>query len=73
MIGNSNDDQTNFPQKLLLFDAQVSRPCNGSCSPVNTKLSKSLLSRIMQLGGFMKPFLKSMYAIEKLGAEVLGR
>ena len=42
MIGNSNDDQTNFPQKLLLFDAQVSRPCkafvNGSCSPVNTKL-----------------------------------
>ena len=41
MIGNS-DDGTNFPHKLLLTNRQVA-----------VKLSKTQLSKMMQLGGFL--------------------
>ena len=53
VIGNSND-ATNFPHKLLLTDTQVSRLCktflNGSAA--NVKLSKTQLSKTVQLVGF---------------------
>ena len=49
---NSNDE-TNFPHKLLLTDKQVSNICkafaNGSSA--NKNFSKTLLSKIIQLGG----------------------
>ena len=53
VIGDSNDE-TNFPHKLLLTDTQVSRICkafaNGSSA--NIKLSKTQISKIIQLRGF---------------------
>ena len=51
MIGNSNDD-TNSPHKLVVTATQVLRPrkdfANGS--PCNTKLLKTQLSTMVQLG-----------------------
>ena len=71
-IGNSNDDEINFLHKLLLTDMQVSRFCQvfGNGSSANIKLSKTQLSKMVQLGGFIENFLKSMDAIAKLGGEV---
>ena len=66
-------DETNFPYKLLLTDTQVSRLrkvfANGSST--NMKLSKTQLSKKVQLGGFLGklfgslvktalPFIKNM-------------
>ena len=52
MIGCSNDE-TNFSNKLLLTDAQVSKICkaftNGSSA--NIKFSKTQLSKMIQSGG----------------------
>ena len=52
MIINSNDE-TNFPHKLLLTDKQVLNIskafANGSSA--NKNFSKTLLSKIIQLGG----------------------
>ena len=48
MIGNS-DDGTNFPHKLLLTNRQVA-----------VKLSKTQLSKMMQLGGFLGRLLGSL-------------
>ena len=52
MADNSNDE-TSFPNKLLLTKTQVSRIrkafANGSSA--NVKLSKNQLSKILQLGG----------------------
>ena len=49
LIGNSND-KTNFSQKLLLTDTQLSKICkafaNGSSA--NIKLLKTQLSKIIQ-------------------------
>ena len=61
LIIDSND-QTNFSHKLLLTDRQVSRlrktfPKNSSA---NIKLSKTQLSKIAQLGGFL--FLEPLKA-----------
>ena len=51
MIRNSNDE-TNFSQKLLLTDTQVSKICkafaNGSSA--NIKFSKTQLSKMIQSG-----------------------
>ena len=53
LVGDTNDE-TNFPNKLLLTGTQVSRLCkefaNGSSA--NVKLSKTQLSKMMQLKGF---------------------
>ena len=51
-IGDSNDE-TNFPHKLLLTNTQVSRIhkffANGSSADI--KISKTQLSKMVQLGG----------------------
>ena len=51
MPDNSYDD-TSFPLKLLLTDAQVSRLCRAFANnlPAKIKLSKTHLSKIAQLG-----------------------
>ena len=53
VIGGSNSE-TNFPLKLLLTGTQVSRICKTfvNDSSGNIKLSKSQLSKMIQLGGF---------------------
>ena len=54
MIGNYNDE-TNFPQKLLLTDTQDSKIhksfANGSSA--NIKFSKTQLSKMIQSGGIL--------------------
>ena len=54
MIGNS-DNETNFPHKLLLTNRQVSNFCQDFANYLLTdiKLSKTQLSRMVQLGGFL--------------------
>ena len=54
MIGNSNDE-TNFPHKLLLTDRKVAnlRKAWANNWPVNTKLPKTQLSKMIQQGGFL--------------------
>ena len=53
VVGDSND-KNNFPHKLLLTNAQVSKLrtafVNGSSA--NIKLSKTQLNKIGQSGGF---------------------
>ena len=53
MIGSSNDE-SNFPQKLLLTNTQVSKICKNFAndSSVNMKVSKTQLSKMMQSRGF---------------------
>ena len=53
-IGDSNDE-INFSNKLSLTDIQVSRICKSfaSGSSANTKCSKTKLSKMVQLGGFI--------------------
>ena len=66
IIGNS-DDETNFPHKLLLTNRQVAnlRKAFVNNSSVSIKLSKTQLSKIAQLGGFLGrllgPSLKQDY------------
>ena len=54
MIGNSGDE-TNFPHKLLLNNRQVANLCKAFANHTSTdiKLSKILLSKMIQLGGFL--------------------
>ena len=54
MIRNS-DDKTNFPHKLLLTNRQVAnlRKAFASHASTDIKLSKTQLSKIIQLGGFL--------------------
>ena len=58
MIGSSNDE-TDFPHKLLLTNIQVSKIhkafTNGSSA--NIKFSKTQLSKMIQLGGFISDIL----------------
>ena len=51
MIGNS-DDETNFPNKLLLTNRQVANLSKAFANHTSTdiKLSKTQLSKIIQLG-----------------------
>ena len=55
MIGNSNDDEANFPHKLLLTDRQVAKIHETFANNLsaNVKLSKTQLSKIMQSDGFL--------------------
>ena len=54
LIGSSNS-KTNFPQKLLSTDTQVSkiRKAFANGASANMKFSKTQLSKILQLGGFL--------------------
>ena len=54
MIGNS-DDETNFSYKLLLTNRQVANLCKAFANYLSTdiKLSKTQLSKMIQLGGFL--------------------
>ena len=51
LVGNSNDE-TNFPYKLMLTDAHISKI--QKASTVNINFSKIQLSK-MQAGGFIYP------------------
>ena len=51
MIGDSNDKR-NFPHELLLRDRQVSS-IRKAISSVDIKFSKTQLSKVIQLGGFL--------------------
>ena len=69
MIGNS-DDETDFPHKLLLTNRQVANLRKAFANYLSTdiKLSKTQLSKTIQLGGFLgrlidplaKPLAKSV-------------
>ena len=52
MVG---DDETNFPHKLLLTNRQVTNLCKALAkkSLTGIKLSKTQLSKMVQLGGFL--------------------
>ena len=54
MIGNS-DDETNFPHKILLTNRQVAslRKAFANYLSTDIKLSKTQLSNMIQLGGFL--------------------
>ena len=54
MISNSNDDEANFPHKLLLTDRQVAKIHKTFANNLsaNIKLSKTQLSKIIQSDGF---------------------
>ena len=58
MTGDSND-QTNFPQELLLTDRQLSsiRKAFANNSLVDVKFSKVQLSKMIQSGGFLGKLL----------------
>ena len=58
MIVNSNDD-TNFPDKLLLTNRQVAtlHEAFASNSSTDINLSKSQLSKMIQSGGFLDRLL----------------
>ena len=58
MIGNTNNE-TDFPHILLLTDSHVSMICKAFTynSSASIKLSKILLSKIVQSGGFLVNFL----------------
>ena len=54
MVGNSNDN-TNFPNELLLSNRQVAniRKAFAKNTSIDIKLSKTKLSKMMQSGGFL--------------------
>ena len=54
MVGNSNDN-TNFPHELLLINRQVAniRKAFPKNTSTDIKLSKTQLSKMIQLGGFL--------------------
>ena len=49
------DDEANFPYKLLLSNRQVTNLCKAFAKHTSTdiKLSKTQLSKMIQLGGFL--------------------
>ena len=53
MTVNSSDNKTNFPRKLLLNDTKILRTCEAfpNNSSANIRLSKSKLSKMIQLKG----------------------
>ena len=64
-VGESNDE-TNFPDKLLLTNTQVSKICHvfANGSSANIKFSKSQLSKIIQSGGFLgRRLLKTGFSL----------
>ena len=71
MIGNSYDE-TIFPHKLLITDRQVSHlhKAFSNNSSTDIKLSKTQLSKMIQLGGFLDrllgPLLKTGLPLKKM-------
>ena len=65
VIGGSNEE-TNFPHKTLLTDRKVSKLCKNFAnnSSANIKLSKTQLSKIAQLGGFLGRLIGSLLKVE---------
>ena len=61
MIGNSNDN-TNFPHELLLTNSQVAnlRKAFANHTSSDIKLSKTELSKMIQLGGFLGRLLSPL-------------
>ena len=70
VFGDSNDEN-NFPHKLLLTNAQVSklRKAFVNNSSANIKLSKTELHKIGQSGGFLGRLLESLL---KTGSPLIG-
>ena len=70
MIGYSNDE-TNCQHKLLLTNRQVANLCKAFANylPTDIKLSKTQLSKMVQLGGLfdrlLGPFLKARLPLTK--------
>ena len=70
IIGNS-DDEANFPHKLLLTNRQVAnlRKAFANHTSTDIKLSKTQLSKMIQLGGFLGrllgPLLKTGLPLTK--------
>ena len=64
MIDNS-DDETNFPHKLLLTNRQVAnlRKAFANHTSTDIKLSKTQLSKMIQLGGFLGRLLDPLLKI----------
>ena len=54
MVGNSNDN-TSFPNELLLTNRQVANICQAFAenTSIDIKLSKTQLSKMIQSGGFL--------------------
>ena len=80
VIGDSNDE-TDFPNKLLLTNTQVSRICKAFTNSLsaNIKLSKIQLSRIAQSGGFFLiinnlrvPIMRASLEITSIGDRIAG-
>ena len=75
MIGNSmefhSEDENDFPHKLLLTNRQVAnlRKAFGNHTSTDIKLSKTQLSKMIQLGGFLGrllgPLLKTGFPLIK--------
>ena len=65
MVGNS-DDKTNFPHKFLITDRQVSHLRNSfsNNSSRDIKLSKTQLSKMIQLGEFLGRLLGPLLKTE---------
>ena len=61
MVGNL-DDETNFPHKLLLTNRQVTNLSKAFANNSSTdiKLSKAHLSKMVQLGEFLRRFLSPL-------------
>ena len=62
MTGNSNDE-ANFLENFLVSNKQVANLCKAFANNLsaNIKLSKSQLSKIIQLGGFLGKDRGSFY------------
>ena len=78
MIGNS-DDETNFSYKLLLTNRQVANLCKAFTNHTSTdiKSSKTQLSKMIQLGGFLGrllgPLLKTGLPLMKIVIQRLAK
>ena len=78
MIGNS-DDEANFSHKLLLTNRQVAnfRKAFGNYSSTDIKLSKTQLSKMIQLGEFLGrllgPLLKTRLPLIKSAIQPLAK
>ena len=64
------DNEINFPHKLLLTDTEVSNLCKSFAnnSSADIKLSKTQLSKITQLGGFLS---RSLALLLKTGLPLI--
>ena len=84
-----SDNESNFPHKLLLINRQVANLCKAFANYLSTdiNLSKTQLSKMIQLGGFLgrllgpllktglpliKNVIKPLATLGTLGASLLG-